>query len=64
MALSLRVVAVKTGPTSRRRRIRMARPTSVSTPATVPRNTAVRWYVCSEMPTASVHDFGISSPPM
>ncbi len=34
----------------------------MATPATDPAQTAVVWYVCSPIPTASVHELGTASP--
>jgi hypothetical protein len=37
-------------------------PISVPKPATAPTETAEKWYMPSEMPTSSVHDFGTPRP--
>ena len=64
MNLSLLVVAMNTGPVRRRRTISSTRPTRVPTPATEPMDSARKWYACSDMPTASVQDLGITRPMM
>ncbi len=39
-------------------------PTSVQTPAMPPKSSALKWYSPSLTPTASVHDSGMTRPPM
>ena len=44
--------------------MRMISPTTVQKPAIAPITTASQWYASCEMPTASVHDLGITRPMM
>ncbi len=39
-------------------------PTSVQKPATPPTDSATAWYCSCVIPTASVHDIGMTRPPM
>lgn len=62
MNLSFLVVAMNTGPVVRRRQMSRTIPSRVPTPATVPMLRAMKWYMSSVMPAASVQEEGMSRP--